>query len=69
VIRQGVKSLDAESTKNCSFLYSFKQRHRKCNTSEPFIEAGLTKRVMSIEAIVSLVPEPQAIKTDSYKKK
>jgi hypothetical protein len=48
--------------------YNFAKIHKSLRVT-PAMRARLTKRVMSIEDIVNLVPEPQAKKRGSYKKK
>jgi hypothetical protein len=49
--------------------YTSKQDGYKSIRVTPAMQAGLTKRVMSIEDIVNLVPEAKATKRGSYKKK
>lgn len=48
--------------------YNFAKVHKSLRVT-PAMQAGLTKRVMSIEDIVNLVPEAKAVKRGSYKKK
>lgn len=48
--------------------YNFVKQHKTLRVT-PAMAAGLTKRFMSIEDIVNLVPEPEAKKRGSYKKK
>lgn len=48
--------------------YNFVKQHKTLRVT-PAMAAGLTKKFMSIEDIVSLVPEPEAKKRGSHKKK
>jgi IS1 family transposase len=48
--------------------YNFVKQHKTLRTT-PAMAAGLTKRFMSIEDIVNLVPEPIVKKRGNYKKK
>lgn len=48
--------------------YNFAKIHKSLRVT-PAMQAGLTKRVMSLEDIINLVPEPTAQKRGSYKKK
>jgi len=48
--------------------YNFVKQHKTLRTT-PAMAAELTKRFMSIEDIVNLVPEPTIKKRGSYKKK
>lgn len=48
--------------------YNFVKQHKTLRVT-PAMAAGLTKRFMSIEDIVKLVPEPEVKKRGSYKKK
>lgn len=48
--------------------YNFAKVHKSLRVT-PAMQAGLSKRVMSIEDIVNLVPEPQNKKRGAYKKK
>ena len=48
--------------------YNFAKVHKSLRVT-PAMQAGLTKRVMSIEDIVNLVPESRARKRGPYKKK
>jgi IS1 family transposase len=48
--------------------YNFVRIHKSLRVT-PAMQAGLTKRVMKLEDIVNLVPEPVAAKRGSYKKK
>jgi IS1 family transposase len=47
--------------------YNFAKIHKSLRVT-PAMQAGLTKRVMSIEDIVNLIPEPKIQKRGSYKK-
>lgn len=47
--------------------YNFAKVHKSLRVT-PGMQAGLAKRVMSIEDVVNLVPEPVAKKRGSYKK-
>jgi IS1 family transposase len=49
-------------------FYNFAKIHKTLRVT-PAMQAGLTKRVMTIEDIVNLVPEPVAQKRGNYKKK
>ena len=48
--------------------YNFAKIHKSLRVT-PAMQAGLTKKVMTIEDIINLVPEPVAPKRGSYKKK
>jgi IS1 family transposase len=48
--------------------YNFAKVHKTLRVT-PAMQAGLTKRVMTIEDIINLVPEPIAQKRGNYKKK
>lgn len=47
--------------------YNFVKIHKSLSVT-PAMQAGITKRLMSIEDIVRLVPEPVAAKRGNYKK-
>jgi hypothetical protein len=48
--------------------YNFVKQHKTLRIT-PAMAAGLTKRFMSIEDIVGLVPKPQEKKRGYYKKR
>ena len=48
--------------------YNFAKIHKSLRVT-PAMQAGLTKKVMTIEDIINLVPEPVAPKRGNYKKK
>ena len=48
--------------------YNFVKQHKTLRTT-PAMAAGLTKRFMTVEDIAKLIPEPQAKKRGTYKRR